>query len=44
MTKQEAEEVKPICEMKGQQAEDEASVAVKQSRWDALLLVATREM
>ena len=42
MTEQEVEEVKPICETRGQQTEDEA--AVKQSRWDALLLAATGEM
>ena len=44
MTEQEAEELKPDYEMRGQQIEDEALKAVKQRRWDAPLLVATGEM
>ena len=44
MAEQEAEEVKPTYEKRGQQIEDERSTAVKQSRWDAFLLAATGGM
>ena len=43
MTEQE-KGVKPFCELRGHQTEDEAFTAEKQSRWDALSVAAIGEM
>ena len=44
MAEQAAKEVQSISETRGQQPEDGASEKVQQSRWDALLIAATRKM